>query len=103
MMTDEAAKTENCTEVNGQVDPLVSHLRETNEVLRSAYQIAQRGGKETNWAAFTKRLEGVLKRQHALLYPNREHEASASCWCHPEIDYVDPATGNTVYVHKRPN
>jgi len=31
----------------------------------------------------------------------REHEASAACWCGPEIDYVDPDTGATVYVHKQ--
>jgi hypothetical protein len=32
----------------------------------------------------------------------REHETSADCWCNPEIDYTDPATGVSVYVHKRP-
>jgi hypothetical protein len=32
----------------------------------------------------------------------REHIAGADCWCHPEIDYTDPVTGVSVYVHKRP-
>jgi hypothetical protein len=44
-------------------------LAEANEVCRSAYQIAARGGAETNWAAFTTRLEGALERQHGLMYP----------------------------------
>lgn len=30
----------------------------------------------------------------------REHEASAECWCGPGIDYTDPETGVSVYVHK---
>lgn len=29
-----------------------------------------------------------------------EHEASEKCWCEPEINFVDPKTGNTVYVHR---
>lgn len=30
-----------------------------------------------------------------------EHEASAECWCEPELNYVDPVTGASVYVHKK--
>lgn len=30
------------------------------------------------------------------------HETSKDCWCNPEVDYVDPDTGATVYVHKEP-
>lgn len=32
----------------------------------------------------------------------REHEVSAACWCGPDIDYTDPETGVSVYVHKEP-
>lgn len=32
---------------------------------------------------------------------SREHIASENCWCHPELDYVDPETGASVYVHRR--
>jgi hypothetical protein len=34
--------------------------------------------------------------------PQREHVASADCWCGPEVDYVDPITGAAVYSHRRP-
>ncbi len=29
------------------------------------------------------------------------HTITADCWCEPEVDYVDPDTGATVYVHRR--
>ena len=32
-----------------------------------------------------------------------EHAASADCWRGPTIDYVDPESGATVYVHHEPN
>lgn len=42
-------------------------LKNANELLRSAYQIAVRLGRETNWDAFIGRLEEALKRQAAVL------------------------------------
>jgi hypothetical protein len=30
-----------------------------------------------------------------------EHIASETCWCEPELDYTDPDTGVSVYVHRR--
>lgn len=32
---------------------------------------------------------------------SREHIISAACWCQPEIDYIDPVTGNAVYLHRQ--
>lgn len=32
--------------------------------------------------------------------PQREHEESESCWCEPEVAYVDPESGCKVFVHK---
>jgi hypothetical protein len=32
---------------------------------------------------------------------HREHDLSADCWCRPLLDYTDPDTGVSVYVHKR--
>ena len=29
----------------------------------------------------------------------RMHFSSKHCWCCPDIEYIDPETGNTVYVH----
>lgn len=29
-----------------------------------------------------------------------EHEASADCWCEPELDSVDPDTGAKVWIHR---
>lgn len=39
------------------------------------------------------------RRADAVL--SREHEASADCWCGPEVVYVDPDTGAKVFVHRR--
>ncbi len=30
-----------------------------------------------------------------------EHIDSENCWCEPELDYTDPDTGVSVYVHRR--
>jgi len=38
-------------------------MEEQNELLRSAFQIAQREGKDTNWEAFSNNLEKELLRQ----------------------------------------
>lgn len=32
----------------------------------------------------------------------KRHDASADCWCMPTLDYTDPETGASVYVHQRP-
>jgi len=33
---------------------------------------------------------------------NMEHNTdSEACWCEPVVDYIDPATGNKVIVHRR--
>ena len=32
-----------------------------------------------------------------------QHTTSADCWCGPTVDYVDPDTGATVYVHHKSN
>jgi len=42
-------------------------MRETNELLRSAYQIASREGKNTNWKSFKNNLERALLNQAAVL------------------------------------
>jgi hypothetical protein len=41
-------------------------MEEQNSLLRSAYQIACRKGKETNWSAFKNNLEKELLRQTLL-------------------------------------
>lgn len=51
---------------------LWSALKEANEVLRSAHSVASRQGAETNWESFTRRIDGVLKEQHALMFPKRD-------------------------------
>jgi len=44
-------------------------LRDANELCRSAYQVALRDGKTTNWRAFRKSLIISLDRQYAVMYP----------------------------------
>jgi len=39
-------------------------LLEANELLRSAYAIAQRNGEQTNWEAFCGQLKKALDTQH---------------------------------------
>lgn len=53
------------------VDALVAH----NEALRSAYQVAKRGGKGTDWEAVTNRFDAVLTKYHSIT--NRAREISA--------------------------
>ncbi len=31
----------------------------------------------------------------------RQHIESKECWCNPALDYVDPESGNEVWVHHR--
>ena len=45
-------------------------LEPSNQLLRSAYQIARRDGKDVNWFAFQKQVDAELKRQHQILYTN---------------------------------
>jgi hypothetical protein len=33
--------------------------------------------------------------------PEPEHIDSENCWCEPELDYTDPVSGVSVYVHRR--
>ena len=47
---------------------LRAELYEANSLLRSAYQIAARSGRETNWLAFINQLEDALARQHKIIY-----------------------------------
>ena len=44
-------------------------LVEANEVLRSCYQVAARGGVETNWPALKGRILDALKKQNAIIHP----------------------------------
>jgi hypothetical protein len=32
-----------------------------------------------------------------------EHLPSPLCWCCPRLEYVDPETGNEVWVHHEPH
>lgn len=47
----------------------IDELKPANDVLRSAYQIASRLGKDTSWQAFTAILKAELDREHAVMYP----------------------------------
>lgn len=33
--------------------------------------------------------------------PKRQHVARADCWCEPTVDYTDPDTGVSVFVHRQ--
>ena len=46
-------------------------LREANELLRSAKQIANRRGEKTNWDSFNMQVKKALKEQHEKLYKKK--------------------------------
>ncbi len=48
---------------------VLCRLKESNDLLRSAYQIAKRKGRDTGWAAFERRLLEELEIQHRMMYP----------------------------------
>jgi hypothetical protein len=50
-------------------------LLESNDSLRSAYQIAKRDGRDTNWKSFRNQLSDVLDRQHAITNEIRKRAA----------------------------
>jgi hypothetical protein len=43
-------------------------LIEANSVLRSCYQVAARGGKDTSWPGLTTKIETALNEQHKRIY-----------------------------------
>jgi hypothetical protein len=51
---------------------LMEMLLEANERLRSAYSVAERKGKDTNWEAYQNNLKQILDSQHLILKPIRE-------------------------------
>jgi hypothetical protein len=50
------------------LERLIYEIKESNDLLRSAFMIAEREGKETNWEAWRKQLEIALTRQHVMMY-----------------------------------
>ena len=54
--------------VCGKLKRLESEIKESNDLLRSAFMLAKRDGEGTNWEAWRKQLEIALARQHAIIY-----------------------------------
>ena len=51
---------------------LRAEIKESNSLLRSAFMIAKRDGKDTNWEAWRKQLDDALSRQYAMMHPQEE-------------------------------
>jgi hypothetical protein len=49
-----------------------AEIKESNDLLRSAFMIAKRDGKETNWEAWHNQLSVALARQHKMMYGKDE-------------------------------
>lgn len=49
-----------------------AEIKASNDLLRSAWMIAKRDGKDTNWEAFRGQLNNALARQHKMIYPKGE-------------------------------
>jgi hypothetical protein len=48
---------------------LLKLLRDSNEALRSAHDVAARGGHQTHWPMFKLMIEKILIEQHEVLRP----------------------------------
>ena len=60
------------------METAADYLTEANDLLRSAHAIAERGGNDTNWDAWKKRLETVLVKQNMFLR-GTSHPPAATC------------------------
>ena len=60
------------------METAADYLTEANDLLRSAHAVAERGGADTNWDAWKKRLETVLVKQNAFLR-GTPHLPAATC------------------------
>ena len=56
-------------------------LLEANDLLRSAYAIAQRNGEQTNWEAFRGQLKKALEAQHESGLTQRAVDFAYACAC----------------------
>ncbi len=51
-----------------EIKKLRYSLADANDLCRSAFQIAERGGAETDWPKFRAQLSASLARQHDVMY-----------------------------------
>ena len=42
----------------------------------------------------------LMRTLTALLSSQRQHVGSADCWCGPAVEFKDPETGASVWVHR---
>ena len=54
-------------------------MKNSNELLRSAFQIAQRKGKDTNWEAFENNLKRELTKQLGVASTDEQSVLRATC------------------------
>ena len=59
-------------QLNEEIKRLMDEVKESNQIIRSAYSIAKRDGKETNWEAFRNQVSIALERQHKMMYGKDE-------------------------------
>lgn len=57
--------------LNADLDRYRKALESANEICRSAFAIADREGKTTNWEAFRSRTKDSLALQHSVLFPGQ--------------------------------
>lgn len=59
-------------QLRAENERLMEEIKQSNSLLRSAFMIAKRDGKETNWEAFRGQLDIALERQHKMMYRDAE-------------------------------
>jgi len=74
-------------------------LLEANDLLRSAYAIAQRNGEQTNWEAFRGQLKKALEAQHESGLTQRALDGGGLCACE-EMSEHSVVAGVCVYCNR---
>lgn len=78
---------------NNNFNLVFDNLYKTNDLLRSAYQIAKREGESTNWEGFLKQLNQQLQINHEILYNDDISNNKLKAKWTPDLDQdLDSAT-----------
>jgi hypothetical protein len=74
-----------------RVKLLTEMLDKANSLLRSAFEIAKREGKDTYWPGFKNGLDEILKEQHRVMYPKQYVS---------KVEFPSHVFGPTMLEHK---
>ena len=73
-------------------------MNEANELLRSAFQIAKRKGKDTNWEAFENNLKNELCKHVSLNVGVDDEQLILRCTCTPKTYRLYPMNEESMTI-----